>query len=114
MRSFSANATSIPVPPDTRITLLLAATVAQEIDYPTGTQVVRLTGLSSAGAQYNFYVNLHSSAAALPTSGSTATTGSTGISVPVLGMREFSVFTSTGLSVIAPTSGYVHIECWRR
>ena len=114
MRSLSINATQIPVPPDTHSTFLLAAATAQAIDFATGTQLIRATGLSSAGAQFNFYINLNSTAAALPTSGTTATTGSTGVSVPVLGTREFAVASSTGFSVISPTSGYVHVECWKR
>lgn len=114
MRSLSINANYIPVPPDTQTTLLLAAATAQAIDFADNTHLIRATGLSSAGAQYNFYINLSSTAAALPTSGTSATTGSTGVSVPVLGTREFAVASSTGFSVISPTSGYVHVECWRR
>ena len=114
MRSLSINAKGIPVPPDTHTTILLAAATAQASDFASGTQLIRVTGLSSAGAQYNLYINLASTAAALPTSGTTATTGSTGVSVPVLGTRDFAIAGSTGFSVVSPTSGYVHVECWRR
>lgn len=113
MRSISINAKLFQVQPDTVTTLLLAAATAQAIDFATGTNLIRLTGMTTGGSQLNFYANLSSTAAAIPSSGTTATTGSTGVSVPVLGMREFAVG-STGFSAIAPTSGYVHVECWRR
>lgn len=114
MRPISLSDINSPVPPDTVSTLLLAAATAQAIDFPAETQLVRLTGMGTAGAQLNFYANLQSTAAAIPSSGTTATTGTTGVSVPVLGTREFAIPSSTGFSVIAPTSGYVHVECWRR
>ena len=114
MRAISISEVNSPVPPDTVSTLLLAAATAQAIDFAAESQLVRLTGMSSAGAQLNFYANLASTAAAIPSSGTTATTSTTGVSIPVLGTREFAIPSSTGFSVIAPTSGYIHVECWRR
>ena len=114
MRSKSINSTVYPVAPDTHTTILLAIATAQASDFATGTATVRLTGMTTAGAQLNFYANLQSTAAAVPSSGTTATTSTTGVSIPILGTREFNVAGSTGFSVIAPSSGYVHVECWKR
>ena len=114
MKSISKETIDFAVPPDTCNTILLAAATAQGLDFPTYTSLVRLTGVTTAGAQLNFYVNIQSTLAAIPSSGSTATTDSSGVSVPVLGSREFAVASSTSFSVIAPTSGYVHVECWKR
>ena len=115
MRSISiGNMSEIPVAPDTCNTILLAAATAQTMDYPTGTHLVRLTGVTTAGAQLNFYVNSQSTAVVVPSSGSSATTSTTGVTVPVLGYRDFAVGSSTGFGLIAPTSGYVHVECWKR
>lgn len=108
----------VPAPPDTVNTLLLAGGTAQAMDWPTGTEIVRLTGLTTAGAQYNFLVNLFSTAAAIPSSGSTSSTsGSTGVSHPVLGEATFQIpGGSTGFSVISHTgsSGYVYAQCWQK
>ena len=114
MKAYGDKLETFPVPADTVNTILLAAATAQSMDYPTNTQIMRVTGLSSAGAQLNFYCNPMSTAAVLPTSGSSATTGSSGNSVPVVGTRQFAVVSSTSFGLIAPTSGYVHVECWRR
>ncbi len=112
MKSISARSIDFTVPPDTCNTILLAAATAQAMDYPDDTALVRLTGITTAGAQLNFYVNIQSTAAVVPSSGSSA--DSTGVSVPVLGVREFAIADSTGFGLIAPTSGYVHVECWKR
>ena len=113
MRSIGNKANDFPVPPDTVSTFLLAAATAQAIDYSSGATRVRLTGMTTGGAQLNFYTNIQSTLAAIPSSGTTATTGSSGVSVPVLGVRDFAVPSSTSFSVIAPTSGYVHVEQWK-
>lgn len=115
MRAIGTDLQLYEVPPDTVSTLLLGAASAQALDYSSGTQVVRLTGMTTGGAQLNFYANLVSTSAAIPSSGTTATTSTTGVSVPVLGTRTFVLSGgSTQFSAIAPTSGYVHVECWRR
>lgn len=113
MRSFGTTHPSDagPLPPDTVNTILLAGAVAQAMDWPSNTHIVELTGITTAGAQLNFYANLFSTAAAVPSSGSTSTTG---VTFPILGSARFQVPSSTGFSVIAPTSGYVHVSCWRR
>lgn len=107
-----------PLPPDTVNTILLAGATAQAMDMPTNAGIVRLTGLTSAGAQFNFLANLFSTAAAIPSSGSTSSTsGSTGVSHPVLGSATFQIpGGSTGFSVISHTgsSGYVYAEFWKK
>lgn len=108
----------VPLPPDTVNTMLLAGGTAQAMDWPADTEIVRLTGLTTAGAQFNFMVNLFSTAAAIPSSGSTSSTsGSTGVSHPVLGEATFQIpGGSTGFSVIGHTgsSGYVYAQCWQK
>jgi len=102
----------VEVPPDTVHTMILAGGTAQAIDLTTGTNIMRLTGLTTANAQLNFYANLNSTGASVPSSG--ATTASTAINQPVLGSRTFQIpGGSTGYSLIAQTSGYVVAECWK-
>jgi len=80
---------------------------------------VRFSGVSTAGATINFTVNLVSTHAAAPSSGTSVTTGttagSTGNSVPVHGSRTFQIPSwSTGYSVALLSSGYVFAEVWRK
>lgn len=131
MRAYGAlNPTDqIPQPPDTVHTILLAAAVGQSRDWGTSASsagaaatyahLVRFSGLSSAGTALNFHVNVVSTHAVVPSSGTSVTTGttagSTGNSLPVLGERTFQIPAwSTGWSVIARTSGYVMAEVWRK
>ena len=131
MRTYGALSPTdlIAQPPDTVHTMLLAAAVGQERDWGTSASsagaaatyahLVRFSGLTSAGVQLNFHVNLVSTHAVVPSSGSSITTGttagSTGNSVPVLGERTFQIPAwSTGWSAIARTSGYVMAEVWRK
>lgn len=108
----------IPIAPDTMQTLLIAGSSGQAVDWPsTATygqgSIVRFTGLSTAGAQLNFHVNLESTKAAAPSSG-TSTQGTT-FSNPVMGQGTFQVPRgSTGWSVAALSSGYVMAEIWSR
>lgn len=121
----------IPQPPDVVQTLLLAASAGQALDWPNstggaasaassaGAQLVRYSGMTTANLPLHFMVNLVSTHAAVPSSGTSATTGttagSTGNSIPVLGSREFQIPTwSTGWSAAALTSGYVFAEIWRK
>ena len=102
-------------PPDTVSTLLLAAGVAQALDYPTDSHLCRISAMTTSNSALNCYVNLRSTAAAIPSSGTTATTSTTGVSIPVLGERSFIIAGgSTGFSAIANSSGYFHAEFWRR
>lgn len=103
----------VPLPPDTVYTLLIAGSSGQAVDWPTNTQIVRLSGVTTAGAALNFVANLFSTAAAAPSSG--LSTSSTSANHPVSGALMFQVpASSTGFSVAALSSGYVFAECWRR
>jgi len=114
-RSISINSREIPVPPSTVITIKLAAVTGQAIDWPTDTDIVRITPVTTAGAPIAAYVNFFSTAAAIPTSGTSAgTTSAPGVNIPVAVPTFFSVPSSTGLSVIANSASYVHVECWTR
>lgn len=113
----------IPQPPDTVQTLLIAGSSGQAMDwadtFANGAQQVRFSGVSTAGAALNFMVNLVSTHAAIPSSGSSVTTGTTvgslGNNIPVHGSREFQIPPwSTGFSVAALSSGYVMAEVWRK
>ena len=118
----------IPQPPDTVQTLLMTGgSSAQALDWAGSTvsstavraHLVRFTGLTTAGAQFNFMVNLVSTHANVPSSGTSVTTGttvgSTGNSIPVLGTRTLQIPTwSTGFSVAAYTSGVVMAEVWKK
>lgn len=124
MRTYGAPSIEIPGAPDTVQTILLGSGTAQAMDWAGSTvgssasaaHLVRFTGQSSAGGEMNFYVSLNSTQAANPTSGlSTGSTGGALPSAPVWVSRVFTVPPgSTGFSVIARSSGYVHAEIWRR
>ncbi len=106
----------LPVPPDTVTTLLIAGSSGQAMDWPAGTAggIVRFSGVSTAGASLNFEVNLESTKAAAPSSG-TSTQGTTGFGHTVMGQGAFQVpGGSTGFSVAALSSGYVKLEHWKR
>lgn len=118
---------NIPVAPDSVQTLLIAGSSGQAMDWPnstsqqasSGVQIVRFTGVSTAGASLNFMVNLGSTHCAAPSSGSSVTTGttqgSTWNNIPVMGQGVFQVSgVSTGWSVAALSSGYVTAELWKK
>jgi putative flippase GtrA len=110
----------IPMPPDTVNTLLIAGSSGQAMDWPsTLSQLVRFVGVSTVGAALNFVVNLVSTDAAAPSSGSSVTTGtsaaSTGNNVMVNGEFMFQIPPwSTGFSVAALSSGYIQAQIWRK
>lgn len=101
-----------PVPADTVVTLLIAASSGQAADWPTDTNYVRITALTTAGAQLNVHFNAFSTHAAAPSSG-TSTQGTTGHQTPILGQSAFVLPSSTGFSVASLSSGYVMVECWK-
>lgn len=111
----------VPNPSDTQTALLLAAATGAIMNVPAGAAMVRLSGLTTAGALLNFYANLLSSAAQAPTtsvvSGSTA---STDLNIPCLnGGGQFfqlpgGTLGSTVISLFAPSSGIVVAEWWKR
>lgn len=115
----------VPAPPDTVQTFLLTGgSSAQGIDWQTstgavanagaaGVHIARFTGMSTAGTQFNFMVNLFSTGAIVPTSGTSVS--SSGVSHPVYGQATFQIpGGSTGYSVAALSSGNVVVEQWHK
>ena len=107
----------IPQPPDMVHTMLVASSSGQAMDWgSTLSQLVRLTGQSTAGAAMNFFVSLNSTKAAAPSSG--VSTGSTSGDLPGMAvMGELTVQIpggSTGFSVAALSSGYIRAEVWKK
>lgn len=107
-----------PVPPDTVVTLLIAGSSGQASDWPTGSTagcLIRASGVSTAGATLNFMLNLQSTHATAPASGSSVGTSAIGATHPVMGRGEFQLpGNSTGFSVAALSSGYVMLEMWKK
>ena len=133
MRAYAALSPTdgIPLPPDSVQTLLLAAATAQAFDWPTatggaaanaaiaGAQLVRFSAVTTGMSAMGCVVNLVSTHAVGPSSGSSVTTGttagSTGNSVPIVGQGTFQIPTwSTGWSAVGPVAGYVIAEIWRK
>lgn len=116
-----------PIPPDTVTTFLMTGgSSAQAQDWLSsgstatanagvaGVQLVRLTGMTTAGAAFLFSVNLFSTGAVAPSSGTSIS--SSGVSIPIAtGPVRFQVpGNSTGFSFAALTSGYVVMEQWKK
>lgn len=103
-----------PLPPDTVVTLALTANTAAAADWPANTQIVRLTGQTTANATLQFSANLFSTGVASPAAGTSANS-SAGVSHPVNQPTSFQIAGgSTGFSAISATSGFVFAECWRK
>lgn len=122
MRSYGAlqPTDQTPRPPDSVQTLFMTGgSSAQAIDWPsTLSQLVEFTGMTSAGAEFGYTVNLVSTHAAVPSSGSSVTTGttagSTGNNLAVVGTARYQIPAwSTGWSAAAFSSGYVQAKIWR-
>lgn len=126
MRQYGAEFIGIPVPPDTTVDTLLTAGTGQAYDWPSSTassagssgqtDIVRLTGVTTAGAGLALGINLYSTAARWSAAVSSFTTGSSGTYIVPPGYSR--VFqrpaNSTGFSVISGSSGIASIECWRK
>lgn len=115
----------IPMPPDTVQTLLIAASSGQAMDWAGSTigssdaqaHLVRFTGVSTVGADLNFWVSLNSTRAAAPASG--LATGTTGGALPNMAVQHGERIMqipggSTGFSVASLSSGYITAEVWRK
>lgn len=113
------------VPPDSVQTLLIAGSSGQALDWMSSgstaftaasqgpVNIVRFSGMTTAGAILNFIVDLQSTAASAPSSGSSFS--STSSRSVVMGSRVFEIpGGSTGWSVAALSSGYILCEQWRR
>lgn len=129
MRRYTALIDRISMPPDTiqRI-LLTGGSSAQAMDWVTSTgaavssvaqaHIVRVTGMTTAGAQAHLFFDPVSTFATVLASGSSVSTGSTvgstGNSIPLFGSREFRIPAwSTGFSVASYSSGFAIVESWR-
>lgn len=107
----------ISQPPDMVHTMLVASSSGQAMDWgSTLSQLVRLTGMTTAGVAMNFLASLNSTKAAAPTSG--LSTGSTSGDLPgmvVIGQLTVQIpGGSTGFSVAALSSGYIRAEVWKK
>lgn len=122
-----------PIPPDTQYTFLMTGgSSAQASDWlstgstamtnanAAGVGVVRITPISTGSVPLYCTANLHSTYAAANLGTSSVSSGSanasTNISYPIpSGGRMFQVpGGSTGFSVAAQTSGYIHVEVWKK
>lgn len=117
MRYLGSRFDQIPVFPDTRLSLLLTAATGQAFDYPTGTDIVRITAGSTASGFGTVFFEPASTAAALPTTGAIITTAATSGAL-VITQGEERLYQrprgTTGFSLISPTSSYVSVEFWSR
>lgn len=103
----------IPVPPDTVNTILLTGgSSAQNMDYPSGAQIMRVTPMTTSGGAFHCFLNAFSTGANVPTTGSSTASS---VSHPVMSAMAFQIpGSSTGFSVAAISSGYVFVEFWRK
>ena len=118
MRYFGTGATpQVPVIPDVVLALQMTAGTGQAFDYPTGTDLVRVTVGSSVAGQGVAFFNPSSTGAVLPTTPATATTNTSGHNIPITpgeGRMYQRPRGSTGFSLIAPSSVQTCIEFWSR
>lgn len=123
MRAYGSLINGIPEYADTVLTIALTGgSSAQSMDWgSTLSQIARFTGLTTAGAAFTIFANLVSTHAAVASSGSSVTTGttagSTGNNYTVLAgqSRLFQIPAwSTGFSVASFTSGLAQVEVWRK
>jgi hypothetical protein len=116
MRFFGPDVTPLaPVLPDSVYTINLV-NAAQAADYPSGTDLVRVTFCSTAGAAVAGVFNGNSTGAAWGSSAS-ATAGSSAAN-SIVPAGQSIVFqrnrSSTGFSVIASSNALCTVECWSR
>lgn len=106
-----------PSLPDTRLSLLMTANSAQAFDYPSKCDLIRITVGSTVAGFGSIFFEPNSTGAALPTTGGAVTTAGTSGAL-VITQGEERVYqrpqSSTGFSLISPTSSYVSIEFWSR
>lgn len=108
---------SAPVIPDTTLCLLLTAATGQAFDYPTGTDLFRITPGSTIQGASNIFFNPSSTAAAVATTAGTISSTAGGQNI-LIGVGDTRVYQrprgSTGFSLIAGSSMPVSIEFWSR
>ena len=116
-----------PVPPDTvTVFLMTGGSSAQAQDWlssgstatanaaAAGVEIIRLSGMTTAGGTYLFSANLFSTGAAVPSSGTSI--ASSGVNHLVGPYQQYFQIPggSTGFSFAAFTSGYVMMEQWNK
>lgn len=123
MRSFAARFEMVPSTPDTVGAAVLAAGTGEAYDYPSNTDLVRIsvasTELTTLGASYQYAAafNPSSTAATWPTTDQAGTTASSGLNIIVTSAfpKIFQVpRNSTGFSLVSPIAGRVSMEYWKR
>jgi len=117
----------IPMIPDRVTTLLMTGgSSAQAGDWlssgstavanaaTAAVSIVRLSGMTTAGAAFLFSANLKSTSAAVPASGTSI--ASSGVNQPIGPTQQYFQVPgdSTGWSFAAFTSGYVIMEQWHK
>lgn len=106
-----------PSLPDTVLSVLLTAGTAQAFDYPTDTDLVRVTPGSTITGVSNVFFNPSSSAAAVATTAGVATTASAGLNI-IIGVGDTRTWqrprASTGFSLVCASSLPVSVEFWSR
>lgn len=117
MRSFASRFDEIPGFPDTRLTVLLTAGTAQAFDWPTGTDVVRITVASTvSGVAGPLFFEPNTTGAAVATTGGAVTTGGSSGGLVISAALPPAVYrrnrSSTGFSIIAGSSYSVGLEFW--
>lgn len=116
MRSFAARFDSIAAPPDTVATLALAGATGEAQDYPSNTDVVRVSASTTAGAAQAVAFNATSTGAVWPSADVAATTATTNLNalIPAGESRVYRIPRgSTGYSAVMGTSGIVTFEFWK-
>lgn len=108
----------IPSIPNIIQSVLLTANTGQAHDYPSGTDLIRVTAGSTVAPAGSVFFNPSSTGAVLPTTAITATTATSAHNVPVNPGGESLVYQvprgSTGYSLVCGTSQSACIEFWTR
>jgi hypothetical protein len=106
-----------PALPDTVLSVLLTAGTAQAFDYPTDTDLVRVTPGSTITGVSNVFFNPSSSGAAVATTAGAATTAAAGLNI-IIGVGDCRTWqrprASTGFSLVCVSSLAVSVEFWSR
>ena|SRR5258708_3276053 len=107
----------VGLPPDTVATFALSVNTPIAQDWPAGTNMARLTGLTTLGAALGFYFQDGSTKATFAGSSvfSSGTSVSSQNNSAIFGSKDYQIpGGSTGFSLVAGSSGQVTVECWSR
>jgi hypothetical protein len=120
------NTQGVPVPPDQVTTFIMTGgSSAQASDWissgstaapnaqTAGVHIIRIIGQTTLSGPFGVFVNLMSTGAAIPASGTSV--ASSGVNHAVNVSQMFQIpGGSTGYSIAAFSSGYVTVEQWRK